>query len=76
MTKLDVLKELQKRRRRKVEINKSMHDNIKYHADMKASIDREINRAEKHRIQGLLLKPGCANPMLLRHRYEELSRLL
>ena len=76
MTKLDVLKELQKRRRRKVEINKSMHDNIKYHADMRASIDREINRAEKHRIQGLLLKPGCANPMLLRHRYEELSKLL
>ena len=46
MVHLDILKELQKRRRRKVEINKSMHDNIKYHADMRASTDREINRAE------------------------------
>ena len=35
MVHLDILKELQKRRRRKVEINKSMHDNIKYHADMR-----------------------------------------
>ena len=76
MVKLDILKQLQLRRRRKVEINKSMHDNIKYHADIRASIDREINRAEKHRIQGLLLKPGCANPMLLRHTYEEISKLL
>ena len=73
---MKLLKELQNRRRRKVEINKSMHDNIRYHADMRASIDREINCAEKHRIQGLLLKPGCANPMLLRHRYEEISKLL
>ena len=76
MVKLDILKQLQLRRRRKVEINKSMHDNIQYHANLQMNVDREINRAEKHRIQGLLLKPGCANPMLLRHRYEELSKLL
>ena len=76
MVNLDILKELQKRRRRKVEINKSMHDNIQYHANLRMNVDREINRAEKHRIQGLLLKPGCANPMLLRHRYEEISKLL
>ena len=74
--KLDVLKEVQKRRRRKVEINKSMHDNIQYHANIRMNLDREINRAEKHRIQGLLLKPSCSNPMLLRHTYEELSKLL
>ena len=74
--KLDVLKELKKRRRRKVEINKSMVDNIKYHADMRASVDREVMRAEKHRIHGLLQKPNVSHPMLLRHRYEELTKAL
>ena len=76
MSKLEILKQLERRRRRKVEINKSMVDNIKYHADMRASVDREVMRAEKHRIQGLLQKPNVSHPMLLRHRYEELTKAL
>ena len=76
MAKLEILKQLERRRRRRVEINKSMVDNIKYHADMRASVDREVQRAEKHRIQGLLQKPNVSHPMLLRHRYEELTKAL
>ena len=76
MAKLEILKQLERRRRRKVEINKSMVDNIKYHADMRASVDREVKRAEKHRIQGLLQEPNVSHPMLLRHRYEELTKAL
>ena len=74
--KLDVLKQLERRRRRKVEINKSMVDNIRYHADIRANMDREVMRAEKHRIQGLLQKPNVSHPMLLRHRYEELTKAI
>ena len=74
--KLEVLKQLQRRRRRRVEINKSMVDNIKYHADMRASIDREVMRVEKQRIQGMLQSPVVSHPMLLRHRYEELTKAL
>ena len=76
MAKLEILKQLERRRRRKVVINKSMVDNIKYHADLRASVDREVMRAEKHRIQGLLQKPNVSHPMLLRHRYEELTKAL
>ena len=76
MTKLDVLKKLEQRRRKRIEINKSMVDNIKYHADMRASIDREIMRVEKQRIQGMLQSPIVSHPMLLRHRYEELTKAL
>ena len=76
MAKLEVLKQLQRRRRRRVEINKSMVDTIKYHADMRASIDREVMRVEKHRIRGMLQSPIVAHPMLLRHRYEELTKAL
>ena len=76
MAKLEILKQLERRRRRKVVINKSMVDNIKYHADMRASVDREVMRAEKHRIQGLLQKPNVSHRMLLRHRYEELTKAL
>ena len=76
MAKLEILKQLERRQRRKVEINKSMVDNMKYHADLGASVDREVMRAEKHRIQGLLQKPNVSHPMLLRHRCEELTRAL
>ena len=75
MTKLEILKQLEKRRRRKVEINKGMVDSIQYHANVRANIDKENMRVEKHRIQGMLQTP-VANPMLLRHRYEELTKAL
>ena len=76
MGKLEVLKQLERRRRRKLEINKSMVDNIKYHADMTANIDREVMRVEKHRIRGMLQSPIVHHPMLLRHRYDELTKAL
>ena len=74
--KLDVLKKLEQRRRKRIEIHKSMVDSIKYHADMRASIDREVMRVEKQRIQGMLHSPIASNRMLLRHRYEELTKAL
>ena len=76
MTKLEILKQLERRLRRKVEINKSMVDSICYHADMHASVDREVMRADKHRIQGLLQKPNVSHPMLPRHKCEELTNAL
>ena len=50
-----------------------MVDSIQYHANIRANIDRENMRAENHRIQRMLQTP-VANPMLLRHRYEELTK--
>ena len=76
MGKLEILKQLEKRRRKKVQINKSMVDSIQYHAQMRANIDRENMRAEKDRLQGLLSKTNLAMPMLIRHRYEELEKAL
>ena len=76
MGKVEVLKQLEKRRRKKVQINKSMVDSIQYHAQMRANIDRENMRAEKDRLQGLLSKTNLAMPMLIRHRYEELEKAL
>ena len=76
MGKVEVLKQLEKRRRKKVQINKSMVDSIQYHAQMRANIDRENMRAERDRLQGLLSKTNLAMPMLIRHRYEELEKAL
>ena len=76
MGKLEVMKKLEKRRRKKVQIQKSMHDNIQYHAAMRASIDRENMKVERDRLQGLLTKTNLAMPMLIRHRYEELEKAL
>ena len=76
MGKVEILKQLEKRRRKKVQINKSMVDSIQYHAAMRASIDRENMRAERNRLQGLLGKTNLAMPMLIRHRYEELEKAL
>ena len=73
---LEVLKQLEKRRRKKVQINKSMVDNIQYHADIRANIDRVNMSAERDRLQGLLGKTNLAMPMLIRHRYEELQKAL
>ena len=76
MGKVEVLKQLEKRRRKKVQINKSMVDSIQYHAQMCANIDQENARAERDRLKGLLSKTNLAMPMLIRHRYEELEKAL
>ena len=76
MGKVEVLKQLEKRRRKKVQINKSMVDSIQYHAQMRANIDQENARAERDRLKGLLSKTNLAMPMLIRHRYEELEKAI
>ncbi len=74
--KLDILKALEKRRRKKVEINKSMVSNIQYHADVRRQIDREQMRAEHIRIKGQLARTGIWIPPVMRNRYEELTKEL
>jgi hypothetical protein len=74
--KLDILKALEKRRRKKVEINKSMVSNIQYHADVRRQIDREQMRAEHTRIKGQLARTGVWIPPVMRNRYEELTKEL
>jgi len=76
MTKLDVLKELERRRRKRVTLHKSQQDNIQYQAQLRRQWDREINRAEHTRLQGLLSKAGPATPQLIRDRYAELTKAL
>ena len=74
--KLDILKKLEHRRRRKVETNKSMVSNIQYHADVRRNIDREMMRAEHTRIRGQLARTGVWIPSVMRDRYEELTKEL
>ncbi len=74
--KLDILKALEKRRRKKVEINKSMVSNIQYHADVRRQIDREQMRAEHTRIKGQLARTGVWIPSVMRDRYDQLTKEL
>ena len=76
MTHLEILKKLERRRRKRVEINKSIVSNIQYQADMRRSIDREIMKAEHTRIKGVLSHAGARHPQIVRDRYEELTRAL
>ena len=76
MTHLDVLKELEKRRRKRVVLHKSQQDNIQYQAQLRRQWDREINRAELTRLQGLLSKSGPATQQVIRDRYDELTKAL
>ena len=74
--KLDILKALEKRRRKKIEINKSMVSNIQYHADVRRQIEREQMRGEHTRIKGQLARTGVWIPSVMRDRYEELTKEL
>ena len=76
MAHLDIRQALEKRRRKRVEINRSMVSNIQYQADMRRSIDREIMKAEHTRIKGVLSHAGARHPQIVRDRYEELTRAL
>ncbi len=76
MTNLDVLKQLEKRRRKRVEIHKSQQDNIQYQAQLRRQWDREIIRAERTRLQGLLSKAGPATRQVIHDRYDELTKAL
>ena len=74
MTKLEIMKKLEARRRKGAELNKSMVSHVQYMADVRRQIDRDMDRAERSRIQGQLSKAGSWHPQLMRDRYEELTR--
>ena len=76
MTTLGIIQKLEKRRRKKVEINKSMVSNIQYHADVRRQIEREQLRAEHTRIKGQLARTGVWIPSVMRDRYESLTKEL
>ena len=59
-----------------MEIHKSQQDNIQYHAAIRRQLDREINRAEHTRLQGLLHKAGPTTLQIIRDRYAELTKAL
>ena len=76
MPHLDVLKQLERRRRKRVEIHKSQQDNIQYHAAIRRQVDRENLRTDRMRLQGLLSKSGPATQQVIRDRYDELTKAL
>ena len=76
MSRLDILKKLEARRRRLPNIQKSMVSRIQYQGDIRRAMDRETMRAEHTRIRGILAKGGIGPPQIMRDRYEELSRQL
>ena len=76
MSRLEILKKLEARRRRLPNIQKSMVSRIAYQGDLRRAMDRETMRAEHTRIRGILAKGGNAPPQIMRDRYEELSRTL
>ena len=76
MSRLEILKKLEARRRRLPNIQKSMVSRIAYQGDLRRAMDRETMRAEHTRIRGILAKGGIGPPQIMRDRYEELSRQL
>ena len=74
MTEVEILKKLQARRRKGAALNKSMVSHIQYQGDIRRQIDRDMDRAERSRIQGQLSKAGSWHPQLMRDRYEELTK--
>ena len=76
MGQLDILKKLDKRHRNAVELNRSMVTSIQYQGDVRRNIDMANMRAEHTRLRGQLTKIGALHPQVMRHRYEELSRIL
>ena len=76
MTHLAILKNLEKRRRNAVELNRSMVSSIQYQAAVRRAIDMATMRAEHTRIRGQLSKVGAWHPQSMRDRYEELTRVL
>ena len=76
MGKLTVLKQLEERRRKRVEILKTHNDRIQYQASIRRHIDRENMRSERDRLQGIMARGGLLSPELMRARYEHLRQSL
>ena len=75
MNRLEILKALERRRRKRVDLNRSMVSAIQYQADWRRAIDRETMRAEHTRIRGQLASAAW-HPQVMRDRYEEMTREL
>ena len=73
---LDIWQKLHQRRRKRVEINKSMVDSIRYQADLRRNIEVAQMRAQKDMIKGHLSKVGAWHPQVMRDRYRELQKAL
>jgi len=76
MNRLEILKALERRRRKRVELNRSMVSAIQYQADWRRAIDRETKRAEHTRIRGQLASAAAWHPQVMRDKYVELTREL
>ena len=76
MTHLALLKQLEKRRRNAVELNRSMVSSMQYQAAVRQAIDMATMRAEHTKIRGQLSKVGAWHPQVMRDRYEELTKVL
>ena len=76
MTTLEILKRLERRRKKRVENNRNMVGSVLYQADLRKQIDRAQMRAERDRIKGHISKMGAWNPQIMRERYAELQRAL
>ena len=74
MGKVEIMKQLDARRRKGAALNKSMVSHIQYQGDIRRQIDRDMDRAERSRIKGQLSKAGSWHPQLMRDRYEELTK--
>ena len=76
MSRLEILKKLEARRKKLPDIQKSMVSRIQYQGDLRRAMDRETQRAEHTRIRGILARGGVTSPQQMPDRYEELSRHL
>ena len=72
MGKLTVLKQLEERRRKRVDVLKAHNDRIAYQASIRRHMEREQMRSERDRLQGIMARGGLLSPELMRARYEHL----
>ena len=73
---LDIWQKLHQRRRKRVEINKSMVSSIQYQAELRRNVEVAQMRSEKDKIKGHLSKVGAWHPQVMRDRYRELQKAL
>ena len=76
MTALSLAKQLQKRRRTRVERSKIAHDAIQYQATIRRNIQFAAAYAERERIAAHTRHIQCHNPQFVRARMEMLDEFL
>ncbi len=74
--RLDIWQKLHQRRRKRVEINRSMVSSIQYQADLRRNIEVAQMIGERDKIKGHLSKVGAWHPQVMRDRYRELQKAL